>query len=194
MDQPSSIGKAIFYFFAALPYKLFQIGYFVFSFPRRMRRRRKYQDTPKEVVFRRIHGVHTVLSAVDAVHALRDASGQIQKRPSLFDLLEDLWNEDLSDAWKLPSVTELVSIRQAILSDLDTLSFAERPVGQLLIWAIDDDSHMFALFNPYTGKASDLHPEKVRTVLRGEPPDSKEKHVAYAVSVRIAVHKDPQAP
>ena len=184
MSGTPYIGKAVFYFVAALPYKLFQIGYFIFSFPCRLRHLRRYKNAPKEITFRRITGTHSVLSAVDAVHALREVSGQVVVRPSIFGLLEDLWNESMSEDWKLPTVSELEAIRNALLVNIDQAPVSEVGASRLLIWAIDDSSHMFVLFNPHTGKVTDTHPRNLRVVFRGEAPDSREKHVAYAVSVR----------
>lgn len=184
MDRTPYIGKAIFYFFAAVPYKLFQIGYFLFSFPKRLRHLRRYKNAPKEILFRRIAGKHTVLSAVEAVYALRGASGQIRNRPSMFSLLEDLWSEGMDEAWKLPMVSELEVIRSALCADIERIPFAEQSGARVLLWAIDDHSHMFVLFDPRTGNVSESHPRNMVTVFRGMPPDSCEVHTAYAVSVR----------
>lgn len=184
MSDTSSFGKAIFYFLAALPYKLFQIAYFVFSFPRRLRYFKEHRSAPKTIVFQRILGKHSVLSAVEAIHALREASGQIAHRPSMFALLEDLWNEGMSEDWKLPMVSELQIIQTRILADLACVPFAERGAVPL-IWAIDDFSHMFVLFNPHVGSATDPRPRNMHVVFRGEAPDSHEKHIAYAISVRV---------
>lgn len=184
MKSPSYIGKAVFYFFATIPYKLFQIGYFLFSFPQRLRHMRTYQHAQKEIVFQRLSGKHTVLSAVEAVYALRGVSGQLRERPSMFSLLEDLWSEGMDEAWKLPMVSELEVIRTALCADIERIPFVERTATGVFLWAIDDHSHMFVLYDPRTGKVLESHPRNIGAVLRGVPPDSREEHTAYAVSVR----------
>lgn len=191
MKEGTSLGKIIFLFFCSLPYKFFCVGYFVFTLPRRLRQMHKYKTMPKEITFHRLseHRV-SALRAFDLVREHRRKDGQEdfpKSPPSLFDLLEELWNEGMSYFWKIPTVSELESIRAELIKEIANSPLNTIPARSVLIWALDESQHVFATYCPFTGETKDAGaPKDLSTsVLRGNVPDSRDEHFAYAVSVTI---------
>lgn len=189
--EDTSFGKILFLFVCTLPYKVFCIGYFVFTLPMRLRRMRMYKVSPKVIRFRRLTGRRvSALHGFDLVRDLRAEEHQEDfphKPPSLFELLEELWNEGMSPFWKIPTVLELESIREALIKDIAHSPLCTVPREMVLIWALDEDSHMFATYCPFTRETKDAGvPKHLGTsVLRGKVPDSQAEHFVYAVSVTV---------
>lgn len=188
--EPASIGKIIFLFFCTLPYKLFCIVYFVLTLPRRLRGLRRYRDAPKHVCIKRLSEKPvSALEAFDLVRALPLDGEQYRSlgRPSLFDLLESLWSEDMSPKWKIPSVRELGVAQSEITKEIETSFSASIPRNTFSIWALDEDLHMFVAYHPFTKKVKRGElPELISlSVLRGKAPDSRGSCYAYAASVTL---------
>ncbi len=183
MSPPSSIAKAIFVFFTSLPYAIFRVGYFVFTLPRRLRRIRTYHELPKSIVYERLSRERmSILQMVEHIHQLRLRHGQkdFQETPSMFHLIEELWNEEMTSGWKIPTVREVLCVRNDLLANLH----AARVVASMYhVWAIAEDSHTFVALDLVSGEYEHAVPNNALTLLRGKVPDSREQCFAYAVSV-----------
>jgi hypothetical protein len=190
-EEQRSFGKIFFLFFFSLPYKIFCIAYFIFTFPRRLKRMRVYHAAPKVIKFRRIAERRvSALRAFDLVRGLRAKDGQEdfpRGPPSLFDLLEELWNEGMSPFWKIPTVSELESVREELISEIASSPLQMVPASRIFIWALDEHHHVFTTYCPFTEEIKDAGvPKDLGTsVLRGNAPDSQAEHFAYAVSVTV---------
>lgn len=190
MKKPCATEKeAIVRFFTAPFYTLFCIVYFVVSFPRRMRRRRDFRNAQKTIAWRRLseHRV-TALDASSLIMELRrkEQSNEflMRRSPTIFELLEMLWEEELSSCWKIPTVSELELIRDALAEDIQGLRFLGVSFSETFIWALDDRRRVFVGYCPLNGKTIDAFPEyRDALVLHKRPPDSQMKYFAYAVSV-----------
>lgn len=186
-----SFWKSLFLFVCTLPYKLFCVGYFVFTLPMRLRRMHAYKVSPKVIQFRRLTGRRvSALAGFALVRELRAQDNQEDfpnKRPSLFDLLEELWNEGMSHFWKIPTIAELESIREKLIRDIAHSPLCVVPSEVLFIWALDEDTHMFTAYCPFTKEIKDAGVPKNlgASVLRGMVPDSEGEHFVYAVSVTV---------
>ena len=190
-DEHSSIWKIVFLFFSTLPYKLFCVLYFIATLPRRLRKIRRYKETPKIIEVRRLSEKPvTALQAFDLVRGLRILMGQedfSSSRPSLFQLLEALWSECMSPDWKIPTVTELEAKRDEIILEIDRTAPSGCARHSFFIWALDEHLHMFVAYSPFTKKVKTGElPEQIsRSVIKGKAPDSRGTAYAYAVSVTV---------
>lgn len=195
-ETEHSVGKACFHFFCSLPYKLFCIAYFVFTLPRRLKRMRVYHAAPKVIKFRRLAERRVyALRAFDLVRELRAQDGQEdfpRGPPSLFDILEELWNEGMSPFWKIPTIAELGSIREELINEIASSPLQMIPASQVFIWALDERHHVFTTYCPFTEEIKDAGvPKDLGTsVLRGNVPDSQAENFAYAVSVTVKDIRD----
>jgi hypothetical protein len=144
---------------------------------------------PKVIKFRRLAERRVyALRAFDLVRERRKTDGQQDfphKPPSLFDLLEELWNEGMSPFWKIPTVSELESIREELIREISSSPLQMIPASLVFIWALDEDYRIFTTYCPFTGEIKDAGVPKdlATSVLRGNVPDSQAQHFAYAVSV-----------
>lgn len=190
MRSPTRSNKeAIVRYFTAPFYWLFCIVYFVVSLPQRFRRRRIFRNSPKKILWRRLALPRVkALEASSLILQLREAEQPdeflMRRSPTIFELLEMLWEEELSACWKFPMVSELEQIRDEIAGDIRAHIDAQN--SGTTIWAIDDGRHVFVGYDPLTGTSVDAFPQFLdATQLYKRPPDSKTRHVAYAVSVLL---------
>jgi hypothetical protein len=182
-----TIGKILFCYFGAIPFWIFCVGYFVFTFPRRLRFRRQYREAPKQIKFQLLSDRRTTLGTMSGLIDLlraQEEQNTFPERSSVFDMLEALWEEEMSTDWKIPSLSELESAREVLCQNILLSPFAYFPHNEILVWAIDDHRKMFIGYCPFTGKSTFATPDHLlRSVMRGKAPNSQEKHFAYAVSV-----------
>ena len=187
-EEEVSFGKSILLFLCALPYRIFCICYFVITLPRRFRHRRYRHNLPKQIAFRRLADVR--VSALQACELARMLNEQDDKRsskkaPSLFDLLESLWEEEFSAHWKIPTTLELDFSSEDLLREIGSSPLSLEPLGRVCVWAIDAKLRVFVAYCPWSKKVMSVGiPEDVSTALiSGSAPDSRVAHFAYAVSV-----------
>lgn len=191
MRKQSTQKEAVIRFFTAPFYLLFCIVYFVVSFPQRMRRRRDFRSAPKTILWKRCAESRvTALDASALILALRDTEQAneflMRKSPAIFELLEMLWEEELSPCYRIPTVSECQYIREQLAADLCVLPHRGRSFAEMAVWALDDERRVFVGYCPFSGKATDAFPDFFdATVIHKRPPDSQGKHFAYAVSVKI---------
>ncbi len=183
--------KAIFMFLAGLPLGIFRVGYFVFTLPKRLRRRRAMAHAPLTCVMRAFGQKKLpLLSAVALIGQAHDEAVRPSRpaRPGVLDLLEALWAEDEVEAWRLPMVREVHAqseqFAEALSEGTDT--------GQLTVWAIDEDSRMFVVVDVRHKRATFAHPERLMDAFWGQAPDSLER--AYPVAVRIERRSTTRTP
>ncbi len=186
MSSPApSMWKAVFVFFAGIPYAVFRIVYFVATLRRRIRKISSCDKAHKKIQIHRLCDTPiSIFRAVELVDTLRARDGHTThpKHPSIFDMFEELWSEGLSECWKLPTVRELMQVRDEVAKDLATIAYAPH---RHVVSAIDEDSHMFVLYDVCSGKIADVHPKNTHELFRGNAPDSEEHAFAYAVSVSV---------
>lgn len=181
--------EAVVRFFTTPFYVLFCIVYFVVSFPQRMRRRRSFQSAPKTVLWKRCGESRvTALDASALILALREKEQKneflMRRSPTIFELLEMLWEEELSPCYRIPTVSECEFIREQLAADMCILPHAGLSFAEMAVWALDDDRRVFVGYCPFSRKATDAFPDFFdATVIHKRPPDSQGKHFAYAVSV-----------
>ncbi len=192
----SSVARALFVFFASLPYAFFRIGYFVFTFPKRMRRKKAYKQARKSVHFALLSSQsQTLLSAIALIGKLNDNERVDIRRkpPSLFELAESLWMEDESEEWTLPSSSDVELYCEELRCTLHSALPTERN-GSLAVWAIDEQSQTFVLVNLLKKSKQHATPENILTVLRGNTPESKERCFAFAVKKILLESTSPTLP
>lgn len=183
--------EAITRFFTAPFYRLFCIVYFVVSLPQRMRRRRDFLSAPKTISWRRLAPERVkALDASALILQLREKEQSdeylMRNAPSIFELLEMLWEEELSLCYRIPMVSECESIREELAADIRVLPVVGVSFSETAVWALDDDRHVFVGYCPFSGKTTDAFPEFLDAIkLHKRPPDSQGKHFAYAVSVTV---------
>lgn len=181
--------EAVIRFFSTPFYVLFCIVYFVVSFPQRMRRRRDFRTAAKTIFWRRCSDVCvTALEGSSLILALREKEQAdeflMRRNPSIFELLEMLWEEELSPCYRIPTVSECEFIREQLAADMCVLPHAGLSFAEMAIWALDDDRRVFVGYCPFSGRTTDAFPEFFDAmVIHKRPPDSQGKHFAYAVSV-----------
>lgn len=183
MQEHSGVARALFVFVAALPYVIFRIGYFLVTLPLRMRRMKRHRRLPKHIHFQRVRAsVLSVHEMVECLHELNQRDGpQVPKKsPSMFDLFEALWDEGMSSQWKIPTVSEIMTVREEMLIDIKNEGLYTTP---LRIWAISEDTHMFVAFNLSLGNFENATPKDTLALFAGKAPDSHERCYGYAVSV-----------
>ncbi len=190
MRKPCATPKeAVIRFFTTPFYLLFCIVYFVVSFPQRMRRRRNFRTASKTMFWKRCGETRvTALDASAAILRLREKEQSdeflMRQRPSIFELLEMLWEEELSPCYRIPTVSECERIREQLAADLCALPEIRLSFSQIAVWALDDDRRVFVGYCPFSGKATDAFPEFLDAmVIHKRPPDSQGKHFVYGVSV-----------
>lgn len=192
MRKPCTTEKeAVLRFFTAPFYLLFCIVYFVVSFPWRMRRRRDFKEAQKCIVWRRLMSnrvkVLDMCELIKIVRELEQSNEFLERRsPTIFEMFEMLWEEELSACWRFPMVSECEAIREELAEDIRTLPFVGLSFSETAVWALDDDRRVFVGYCPFSGKTLDAFPEFFDAmVIHKRPPDSQGKHLAYAVSVTI---------
>lgn len=192
MRKPCATQKeAIVRFFTTPFYVLFCIVYFVVSLPQRMRRRRDFRIAPKTIAWKRCGDMPvTALDASTLILLLREKeqSGEFLMRqsPTIFELLEMLWEEELSPCYRIPTVKECELLREQLAADVRSLPFPGLSFAETAVWALDDDRRVFVGYCPFSGKTIDAFPAFLDAmVIHKRPPDSQSKHLVYAVSVTI---------
>jgi len=197
MRKPCATSKeAVIRFFTTPFYVLFCIVYFVVSFPQRLRRRRNFQTAPKTISWRRLGDLQvTALDASALVLGLREKEQSdeflMRRSPTIFELLEMLWEEELSPCYRIPMVSECELIREQLAADMSTVPYAGCSFAEMALWALDDDRRVFVGYCPFSGKSINAFPEFFDAmVIHKRPPDSQGKHFAYAVSVTANISKD----
>jgi hypothetical protein len=152
---------------------------------------RKYEASPKIVTFCRLAERRvSALRAFELVRLRRSKDGQEdfpKHSPSLFDLLEELWSEGMSPFWKIPTVAELELLREELIAEIASSSLQNIPAPYIFIWAIDERYQVFTTYCPFTGETKDAGVPKnlSMSVIRGQAPDSRDKHFVYALSVQV---------
>ena len=188
MASPPPIAKSVFVFLVGIPYAVFRIVYFIATLPRRIRGVHAYDKAQKEIRFHRLSDTPiSILRAVELIDVLRTRDGHTPhpRHPSIFDMFEALWSENMGECWKLPTVWELMQVQDGVALDLMTVAPA---LHRYVVCAIDEDSHMFVLCDIRTGGLTDAHPKNTHELFRGNAPDSQENVFAYAVSVSVIPH------
>jgi hypothetical protein len=176
-------------FFTSPFYWFFCIVYFVVSLPQRFRRRRNFRNAPKKVAWRRLSSQRVkALDASALIQTLRltEQSEEflVRPAPTIFELLEMLWEEELSACWRLPMVSELETLQEQLVADVCTIALPGLSFADTAVWALDDHRHVFVGYCPFNGKTVDAFPQFLDAMeLHKRPPDSQVVHLAYAVSV-----------
>jgi hypothetical protein len=194
MRKPCATHKEAAIRFLTTPFYLFFcVVYFVVSFPQRIRRRRNFRTAPKTVFWRRCGDVPvTALDASALILRLREKEQSdeflMRQCPSLFELLEMLWEEELSPCYRIPTVSECKFIHEQLAADLCVLPNVKLPFAEIAVWALDDHRRVFVGYCPFSGKTTDAFPDFLDAmVIHKRPPNSQGKHFAYAVSVTARV-------
>ena len=130
----------------------------------------------------------TALEASSLILALRECEQSheflMRKSPTIFELLEMLWEEELSACYRIPTVSECRYIREQIAADMCVLPRGGHKFSEIAVWALDDDRRVFVEYCPFSDMTVDAFPDFFDAmVIHKRPPDSQGKHFAYAVSV-----------
>ena len=185
MKERPVFAKVVFFFIAALPWLLFRAAYLVLTLGKRRARLRKYRAAPKHITLRRLSACR--MKALEAFEGVRALNGTgTGSPPRLIELFERLWDEEMSDEWKIPLTSELRAVKASLLADIEHSPLTTIPRARLSIWAIDDHSRMFVGYCPFTDQSEEALPEFSLSFIHNHPPESKTAHFAFAVSVRMA--------
>ena len=184
-----SLGKVLREYFSTIPKWIFMTVYLLYTFPRRLRYHRRYAQAAKCVQFRLLAPRRMkVDEATTLIYELRQKEQPhlLLKKLTWYGRLDDLMEEERSPLWKIPTVTELERVREELCLHIRTTSFGYYPEREISLWAIDDSLKMFAGYCPFTGKSTLANPEDViKSCIQAKPPNSREDHFAYAVSVTV---------
>jgi hypothetical protein len=132
----------------------------------------------------------SALRAFELVRERRKKDGQEDfpnGPPSLGDLFVALCDEEMSSFWKIPSISDLESLREELIKEIANSPLQMIPAAKVLIWARDERYFVFTTYCPFTGEIKDAGVPKdlVTSVLRGNAPDSRAQHFVYAISETV---------
>lgn len=185
MFDEKGIARAFFVFFAGIPFVIFRICYFLYTFPRFISRRRQYLRAPKSIQFQRLSDrAESLLSVVALTNNLRmnQIDAAPKKPPRMFDLAQSLWEEEESTDWKIPTVAEVWKVSDQLLLDINAMG-SNHQEGYPSVWALDEDTQMFMVVDLMQRQKSFATPENLLTMFCGDAPESIERCYGYAVRV-----------
>ncbi len=177
----NSIAKALFYYVVGPWNTLFHIAHFWVTFPSKLYENALYKKAPKRLTFQRLgEKPVTFGEAQDLIKVLHDSEVEdaaqmksTRRPPRLYEMFEDLRDEEKDPFSKMPSVEELRLIDGAMKDDI---------IGRS-VWALDGQRPVYVFF-PSHGDVSALS----KKVVIGSHRTAK--HYVYAVSVTLEDKKN----
>ncbi len=182
------VARAIFYFLVGFPFLALRFARLLRSIPSRLHRNKRFRVSPKMLIARLAHNEQvTLLRAVEHIGMLsgRARASRIGTRPRVIDLIAELWDEEVTGDWGLPSVAEVKEHRQQLS---EVLEF-EKCALPHRVSAIDNATHVFVVVDLSVLHPVRASPSNVLELMRGKPPDSVE--AAFALAVRVTAITQP---